>query len=177
MTSRIWLKTWVISGLCAVMCTGCFGRKGKNDPLGSGGFEPGGDIVDIGAVGGEGMAPRWDEEGERVDVSFESVRFAYDSFQLADSEVRKIEAVADYMGRTMDVRLVSEGHCDERGSREYNMSLGEHRALAVRAYLVGLGIEGSRIQTRSYGEEQPVDPGHNESAWQLNRRVEFIFYR
>jgi peptidoglycan-associated lipoprotein len=81
------------------------------------------------------------------------------------------------MTRNQDVRLIAEGHCDERGSREYNLSLGEHRALAVRAYLVGLGVDGARIQTRSYGEEQPLDPGHDESAWRLNRRVEFALFR
>ncbi len=111
------------------------------------------------------------------DVSFGRVYFAYDSYQLPRSEIPKIEEVADYMEENRDVRLIVEGHCDERGSREYNMALGEHRALAVRAYLVGLGINSSRIQTRSYGEEKPVDFGHNEAAWRRNRRVEFVLYR
>jgi len=118
------------------------------------------------------------EGGDRItDVEFESVLFAYDSFQVTGGEVAKIEGVADYLTRNLGVRLVTEGHCDERGSREYNMSLGENRALAVRAHLIRLGLDGSRIQTRSYGEEQPLDPGHNESAWRLNRRVEFVLYR
>jgi peptidoglycan-associated lipoprotein len=118
------------------------------------------------------------EDGVRVtDVRFDPVRFDYDSYQVSPSETHTIERVAAYMRDSRDVRLVCEGHCDERGSREYNMSLGEHRALAVRAYLVGLGIDGSRIQTRSYGEEQPIDPGHGESAWRLNRRVEFALFR
>ena len=118
------------------------------------------------------------ENGLRVtEVSFDNVIFAYDSFQIDGSEVGKIEQVAEYMRRKREVRLVSEGHCDERGSREYNMSLGEHRALAVRAYLVGLGIDGARIQTRSYGEEAPSSAGHFESAWRMNRRVEFALYR
>jgi peptidoglycan-associated lipoprotein len=118
------------------------------------------------------------EDGVRItDVRFEHVHFDYDSYQVNPSDTHKIEQVAAYMRDNRDVRLVCEGHCDERGSREYNMSLGEHRALAVRAYLVGLGIDGSRIQTRSYGEEQPLDPGHGESAWRLNRRVEFALFR
>ena len=98
------------------------------------------------------------------------VLFAYDSYQ-------KVEAVAKYMKSNADVKLVCEGNCDERGSNEYNMSLGEHRALAVRAYLVGLGIDGARIQTRSFGEEKPLNPGHNEAAWHENRRVEFALFR
>jgi len=118
------------------------------------------------------------ENGVRItDVSFDNVLFAYDSFQIDGAEVGKIEQVAEYMRRSRGVRLISEGHCDERGSREYNMSLGEHRALAVRAYLVGLGIDGARVQTRSYGEEMPARPGHAESAWRQNRRVEFALYR
>jgi len=118
------------------------------------------------------------EPGDLVrDIAFASVQFAYDSFQVADTEARKVQDVADYMRRNGSVRLVVEGHCDERGSREYNLSLGEHRALAVRAHLVGLGIEGARIQTKSFGEEVPLDPGHGENAWWVNRRAEFKLYR
>jgi outer membrane protein OmpA-like peptidoglycan-associated protein len=128
----------------------------------------------------EGDVPLGDrfEYGTRVtDVQFDNVHFAYDSYQIANPEVPKVERVAEYMKSNKGVRLVCEGHCDERGSTEYNMSLGEHRSLAVRAYLVGLGIDGGRIQTRSFGEEQPLDSGHTEAAWQINRRVEFALYR
>jgi len=68
---------------------------------------------------------------------------------------------------------VVEGHCDERGTQEYNMALGERRALAVRDYLINLGVPGQNLLTISYGEERPVDPGHNEAAWAKNRRAEF----
>lgn len=112
-----------------------------------------------------------------TEVSFQEVRFSYDSYQIPETEIPKIERVADYMRANPDVRLVVEGHCDERGSREYNMSLGEHRALAVRAYLVGLGIDSTRIQTRSYGEEKPAVLGHGPDAWRQNRRAEFVLYR
>lgn len=118
------------------------------------------------------------ENGVRVtDVQFANVLFEFDSFQIRGTEVGKIEKVAEYMKSNSGVKLVAEGNCDERGSREYNMSLGEHRSLAVRAYLVKLGIDGSKIQTRSYGKEKPIDPGHSESAWQRNRRVEFALYK
>jgi peptidoglycan-associated lipoprotein len=106
------------------------------------------------------------------------VLFAYDSAQIGLSERPKLEAVAAYLRKTSaGTRVVLEGHCDERGSREYNMALGERRSLAARAYLIGLGVDGSRLITRSYGEERPVDPGHDESSWRLNRRVESIAYR
>ncbi len=118
------------------------------------------------------------EDGVRVtDVSFDPVSFRYDSYQIDGSEVGTLNQVADYLRDASDVNLVVEGHCDERGSREYNMSLGEHRALAVRAYLIGLGVDSVRIQTRSYGEEQPADMGHNDAAWARNRRGEFALYR
>jgi peptidoglycan-associated lipoprotein len=107
----------------------------------------------------------------------ENVLFSYDSYQIAETEIAKIEKVGEFLKKATDVKLVTEGHCDERGSNEYNMSLGEHRALAVRAYLVGLGIDGARIQTRSYGEEKPANPAHGEAAWRENRRVEFSLSR
>jgi len=157
--------------LCAAVCgTGCRklrDRRGRR-----------GDTLMPEALEGDFALSERFEDGTRItDVTFGTVRFEYDSFQIKDSEVAKIERVGDYMRRNARVRLISEGHCDERGSREYNMSLGEHRALAVRAYLIGLGIDGARVQTRSYGEESPLDTGHNESSWRLNRRVEFALYR
>ena len=112
-----------------------------------------------------------------IDVSFENVAFPYDSFQIADSERGKIEQVADYVNSHQGITVVIDGHCDERGSREYNLSLGEHRALAIRAYLISLGVPGDAVQTRSFGEEQPVDPGHDATAWSNNRRGEFSLYR
>ena len=81
----------------------------------------------------------------------------------------------DLIAKPERVVLV-EGNCDERGSNEYNMTLGENRAIIVRNYLVQNGIDGSRIQTRSYGEERPAAEGHDESAWALNRRAEFGIY-
>jgi len=136
-----------------------------------------GEILDADVIGGGALAERFEGGVLITDVEFSNVHFAYDSYQVEDAEVAKIERVAEYMRANPGVRLVVEGHCDERGSREYNMSLGEHRALAVRAYLVGVGIDGSGIQTRSYGEEMPVDPGHNEAAWRLNRRGGFVLFR
>lgn len=165
-----WFRILVVMGVCAVMFSGCRafkrGNSGQND------------MLDFDVLNGDVPLSQRFEDLQRVtDVVFSPVHFAYDSFQIADNEVVSIEAVADYMRRNGGVKLVTEGHCDERGSREYNIALGEHRALAVRAQLVGLGVDGERIQTRSFGEEQPLDPGHNESAWRLNRRVEFVLYR
>ena len=85
--------------------------------------------------------------------------------------------VAQDLLQNMKHVLVVEGHCDERGSNEYNLSLGENRAQAIRATLVSKGIAADRIQTRSYGEEKPAAIGSGESVWSLNRRGEFSLYQ
>ena len=113
------------------------------------------------------------------DIEFhrDNVLFEYDSFQIKSTEIAKIEKIAGFMKQETKVVLVCEGHCDERGSREYNMSLGEQRAQAVRAHLVGVGIAPERIQSKSFGKEKPLNAGHNEAAWRENRRVEFALFR
>jgi peptidoglycan-associated lipoprotein len=107
---------------------------------------------------------------------FPPVYFAYDSSQVVESERSKVEAVSHHLKQNSSVAVIIEGHCDERGSREYNLALGERRALAVRAYLAGLGIGADRVQTKSYGEENPAAPGHDEESWARNRRGEFVLY-
>ncbi len=106
---------------------------------------------------------------------FEAVYFDYDSPQFSPAEQAKIDMVVTYLQVNPTHGVIVEGHCDERGSTEYNVALGERRALAVRAALISAGIDGLRVQTRSYGEERPVAFGHDESSWRLNRRAEFIF--
>ena len=107
---------------------------------------------------------------------FPPVYFAYDSSQVNPEEAGKCEQVADYLRKGKGEGVIVEGHADERGSREYNLALGERRALAVRDYLISLGVEPAVIQTRSFGEEQPDDPGHSEAAWRKNRRAVFAIY-
>lgn len=105
------------------------------------------------------------------------VYFAYNDSSVPASESGKISVVAGFMQDNPGVVLVVEGNCDERGTNEYNMSLGEYRANAVRDALAGAGVSGSRIQTVSYGEERPAVVGGDESAWAQNRRAEFAFYK
>lgn len=107
---------------------------------------------------------------------FASVYFAYDSSMVPASERAKVELVADYLRQNSQAAVIIEGHCDERGSREYNLALGERRALAVRSYLTGLGITPERIQTKSYGKEMPAVFGSGEEVWSQNRRAEFVIY-
>lgn len=160
----------------AVLVLGTSGCKKKNGANGEG--LGGGEILDpLNPLGGYALAERGEFGVPVSDVKLENVSFAYDSFTIADSERSKIETVANYMVANPETTVVVDGHCDERGSREYNLSLGEHRALAIRAYLISLGIAGERIHTRSFGQEQPLDPGHNEAAWLVNRRGEFSLFR
>jgi len=171
--SSIW--SVVVCGLFIIGGSGC--KSDDDEMLGT--FDD--DVLIPMGIGEQEypLGPRSDGSlGTPVsDASFDNVAFPFDSFQIADSERGTIEAVADYMNRHTDVTVVVDGHGDERGSREYNLSLGEHRALAIRAYLISLGVSGNRVQTRSFGEEQPLDPGHGEGSWRLNRRGEFALYR
>lgn len=102
------------------------------------------------------------------------VHFDLDRSTIKSSEKNKVDAVASYLKANAGADLLIEGHCDERGTDGYNLGLGERRALALREALVGAGIAASRIQTVSYGEARPVEPGHNEAAWSKNRRGEFV---
>ena len=102
------------------------------------------------------------------------VHFAYDSSAVRTSEKSKVSSVADYLKSNQRDAVRVEGHCDERGTEEYNRSLGERRALALREELIRLGIDSTRVDTLSYGEDRPVASGHDESAWRQNRRGEFI---
>ncbi len=107
---------------------------------------------------------------------FPPVYFAYDSSQVNPEEAGKCEQVASHLKKGKGNGVIVEGHADERGSREYNLALGERRALAVRDYLISLGVDPAVIQTKSYGEEMPDNMGHDEAAWRMNRRAVFAIY-
>jgi peptidoglycan-associated lipoprotein len=102
------------------------------------------------------------------------VFFGYDSADISSDAQRILDANADVLKKNSTWVITVEGHCDERGTAEYNLALGERRAGAARAYLVSLGIAGDRIRTVSYGKEFPFDPAHTEEAWAKNRRGHFV---
>lgn len=103
-----------------------------------------------------------------------TVYFDFDKYDLREDARTTLAGNADWLKANARWRLLIEGHCDERGTNEYNMALGDKRANAVRQYLVSTGIDASRLRTISYGEERPADPGHAEEAWSKNRRAEFV---
>ena len=112
-------------------------------------------------------------EQERLAGILRDVLFDFDSYAVTSSELPKIEGVSSFMKQDRSVRLIVEGHCDERGTVEYNLALGQKRAEAVKDYLLKLGIEAGRIRTISYGKEVPVESGKSEEAWAKNRRAHF----
>jgi peptidoglycan-associated lipoprotein len=97
-----------------------------------------------------------------------------DSDELDDTARGVLNADAEILKAYPTWAVTLEGHCDERGTAEYNLALGDRRALAAKNYLVSLGISGDRIRTVSYGKEFPFDPGHDEAAWAQNRRAHFM---
>ena len=104
----------------------------------------------------------------------EPVFFGYDASGLDTAAQAMIEANASVLERFPSWVVTIEGHCDERGTPEYNLGLGERRALAVREYLVELGLPPTQLRTISYGKEFPFDPGHDDRAWATNRRAHFV---
>lgn len=105
---------------------------------------------------------------------FQPVFFALDSSEVDAASQQALNANAEILKRYPTWVITIEGHADERGTAEYNLALGERRALSARTYLVSLGISGDRLRTVSYGKEFPFDPGHDEAAWAKNRRAQFV---
>ncbi len=105
---------------------------------------------------------------------FQPVFFVYDSSEVDAAGQQTLNANAEILKKYASWVVTIEGHADERGTAEYNLALGERRALAARTYLVSLGIPADRLRTVSYGKEFPFDPGHDESAWAKNRRAHFV---
>ncbi|QWV96462.1 peptidoglycan-associated lipoprotein Pal [Geomonas nitrogeniifigens] len=107
-------------------------------------------------------------------ASLQKIYFDFDSSLLSKEARDTLVKNADIMKNDPDVKIQIAGHCDERGSDEYNLALGVKRATAAQNYLTELGIPVDRLSVISYGEERPVDPGHNTTAWAVNRRAEFV---
>jgi peptidoglycan-associated lipoprotein len=105
---------------------------------------------------------------------FQPVFFPLDSYEIDGTGQQALNADAAILKNNGNWVITIEGHCDERGTAEYNLSLGEKRALAAKTYLVSLGIPADRLRTVSYGKEFPFDPGHDEGAWSKNRRAHFV---
>ena len=182
-----------VCGVLAFAVTGCkYDDAAGGDDLSSGkdvqtvdDGKIGDDVTtDPGAVidesGKSATGLKFDQDPNYVrctDVDFQPVYFGFDASNLASEELAKIEAVGAHLQQNPDRVVMVEGNCDERGSNEYNLELGSLRAISIRDYLATLGIDGNRIQTKSYGEEKPAVSGSGESAWAKNRRGEFAVFK
>lgn len=103
------------------------------------------------------------------------VYFDFDVSDVRQDQRQILETNATYLSKNQQLKVRLEGHADERGSREYNLAIGERRAQSVKRYLNMMGVQEIQLNTLSYGEEKPVSEGHDDSAWKLNRRVEIIY--
>ena len=152
-------------------------RAGPTD-VGPGGMIPGGGGPSatptepfVGTPPGPGH-PGWPEDPMKFKE--QTVYFDFDSAVVKSGEKSKIDFVVAYLKSNPSHAVRIEGNCDERGTEEYNRSLGERRALAVREEMIAAGIAPDRVDTISYGEDRPADPGHNDAAWKKNRRDDFV---
>lgn len=180
----------LLIGLALTLSSGCRKGPGMTTHIPGQGLEGKGPGAGTGeALGSEGGAkpanvnegipsnPAGSHDGWAEDGSIfkaYTVHFAFDSSVVKPSEQANVTAVASHLKGNPSVAVRVEGHCDERGTAEYNRALGERRAQAIRTELVGMGIDASRVDTITYGFERPVESGHDESAWSKNRRGEFI---
>lgn len=121
----------------------------------------------------QGAAP----QAGALEGALQKIYFNFDSADLSSEARTTLSKNADLLAKQPGVSVRIEGNCDERGSDEYNLALGERRAKAARDYLVNLGVKAERISVISYGEEKPVDQGHDEAAWAKNRRDEFVIVK
>lgn len=178
-------KRWIMIALFLIvpglfMTTSCSKKMVKSDGMtmagdtGQAGSESeGSGDISQGGLDEEGLTP----EQRRAKDQFlnEHIYFEYDSDILSAEAQSILMKKAEYLQDNPNRRVTIEGHCDERGTTEYNLALGDRRAQSVKTFLENLGVSGSRMTPVSYGEERPIDPGHTEAAWAQNRRAQFIF--
>jgi peptidoglycan-associated lipoprotein len=114
-----------------------------------------------------------EEEQRRLAKSelFKDILFEYDSYSIKSEDLGRLKKLGTWLGQNKSVKITVEGHCDERGTKEYNLALGQKRADAVKDYLTKFGIGDNRVSAVSYGKEAPVSTGHGEDAWAANRRA------
>jgi peptidoglycan-associated lipoprotein len=165
----------ILGVVLAVGAAGCASKGGPEQPLapsvpGTDNAQPSGAQTGLGPDGSPLAA-----EAPRGAPMQRIIYFDYDRSEIRDQDRAALDANGKYLAANPGLKARLEGHADERGSREYNLALGERRAQEVKRYLGILGVSGQQMNTLSYGEEKPVDAGHAETSWQMNRRVEINY--
>jgi peptidoglycan-associated lipoprotein len=140
-------------------------------------LDEGPDVRAVEGEGAEGTDLAGGELGTVEGGPLADIRFVYDSAELTEEARAILEKHALWLQGRRDLKVTVEGHCDERGTVEYNLALGEQRARATRDYLVSLGVSADRLRVASYGKERPLDPGAGEASWAKNRRAHFAVSR
>jgi peptidoglycan-associated lipoprotein len=128
-------------------------------------------VVPSGPMPGQAVGPVSEQDMVTLQANLRMVYFDYDQYTLSPESQQALQYNAQILRQVPGGAIVAEGHCDERGTAEYNLALGDRRARSVVEYLSSLGVPPQRMSTVSYGSELPVDPSHNEAAWGKNRRV------
>jgi len=136
------------------------------------GRQPGAETAGRGQAEAAEIAP-WEDPASPI--YRRTIYFRYDRNDILPEYAPLLRTHADYLARHPGARITIEGHTDERGTREYNLALGDRRAAAVQAFLIAEGVAAGQLETLSYGEEKPASAGHRESAWSLNRRAELDY--
>ena len=165
-------KSNYLTGLPKTGTTGSMADSGNGNALLEDGNKVKSDDISGMSFADPNLRKDWPRDREIFQA--DTVHFDFDSSIIKSEEKPKVAAVADYIKAHGSDAVEIEGHCDARGTEEYNRSLGERRALALREELIRLGIEPSRVDTISYGEDRPAETGHDEAAYRKNRRAEFV---
>jgi len=160
------LRTKLLSFAVVMSCAGIFGCSGDEKPA----EEP----VTPAATQEPATPPDDANKGSASDYKSEPVYFAFDDYTVNSAAAGKLDKLAGYLKGSASAVVQVQGFCDERGSEQYNLALGERRAQSVKNYLTQLGVDAGRLSTISYGEENPAVQGHTEAAWAKNRRAEFV---
>lgn len=172
---KLKLIQWSLLLTAVLLFSGCSSLT-KTDDGSSGDAAP---VTDSGAsTSGASQGGAW--QGDPLDnpdslLYTKVIYFDFDKSDIRSESVATLRAHADYLLSNSAASITVEGHCDERGSREYNIGLGERRASAIKRFLEAEGVSDSQINTISYGEERPADPGHGEAAWAMNRRGVLVY--
>ncbi len=177
MQSRVWRLAFTVAA-CVLLASCARDQSIKPAFQGDGGqtsnIGTGRGVLDESELGPD-VASAGSMRGGRLrgDSSLDTVYFEYNSAALQGAAQDTLDANGAYLRENTTLRVQIAGHCDERGTLEYNLALGERRAQSVRKYLIGKGVSADRLYTISYGEERPARRGGSESAWRLNRRAQF----
>jgi peptidoglycan-associated lipoprotein len=174
-------KLFLIPAIAVTLAvTGCASRKPASTGAATTTTNTGTKGASTAGLGSDGSLNGQGLGNSQIDAARQAlanrvVHFDYDSSDLSATDLATLNAHAGYLSKNTAAKVTLTGHTDERGTREYNLALGERRAKSVQAFLVTNGAQNSQIESVSYGKEQPVNEGHNEAAWSENRRVEINY--